>query len=144
MQAPTGERIVEVRTLDALAREHEMDMIDFVKIDVEGAEGAVVHGMRDLLSHARVLQRLLIEVHGEYLERCGSSLKEMYADLRSAGYRGLSVREDLGHRRGQSPTAAAATPAGCCGRSTRAPRSPSSRISSGWRRGPRPEPGPTT
>lgn len=93
MQAPTGERIVEVRTLDDLAREHEMDMIDFVKIDVEGAEGAVVHGMRDLLSHARV-QRLLIEVHGDHLERCGSSLKEMYADLRSAGYRGLSVQED--------------------------------------------------
>jgi hypothetical protein len=83
-----------VRTLDDLAREHELDTIDFVKIDVEGAETAVVHGMRDLLSHARV-QRLLIEVHAEFFERCGGSLRALYADLRSAGYRGLSVREDL-------------------------------------------------
>jgi FkbM family methyltransferase len=94
MQEPTGERIVEVRTLDDLAREHEMDTIDLVKIDIEGAEGAAVQGMRDLLSHLRV-QRLLIEVHVEFLERCGGSLKTMYADLRAAGYRGLSVREDL-------------------------------------------------
>jgi FkbM family methyltransferase len=94
MQEATGEQIVEVRTLDDLAREHELDTIDFVKIDVEGAETAVVHGMRDLLSHARV-QRLLIEVHPEFFERCGGSLRALYADLRSAGYRGLSVREDL-------------------------------------------------
>jgi FkbM family methyltransferase len=94
MQEPTGERIVEVRTLDDLAREHEMDTIDLVKIDIEGAEGAAVQGMRDLLSHLRV-QRLLIEVHVEFLERCGGSLRTMYADLRAAGYRGLSVREDL-------------------------------------------------
>jgi len=93
LQEPTGERIVEVRTLDDLAREHELDSIDLVKIDVEGAEGAAVHGMRDLLSHARV-RRLLIEVHAEFLERGGGSLKTLYEDLRSAGYRGLSVRED--------------------------------------------------
>jgi FkbM family methyltransferase len=94
MQEATGEQIIEVRTLDDLAREHELDTIDFVKIDVEGAETAVVNGMRDLLSHARV-QRLLIEVHAEFFERCGGSLTALYADLRSAGYRGLSVREDL-------------------------------------------------
>jgi FkbM family methyltransferase len=94
LQEPTGERIVEVRTLDDLAREHELDSIDLVKMDVEGAEGAAVHGMRDLLSHARV-RRLLIEIHAEILERGGGSLKMLYEDLRSAGYRGLSVREDL-------------------------------------------------
>jgi FkbM family methyltransferase len=94
LQEPTGERIVEVRTLDDLAREHELDTIDLVKIDIEGGEGAAVHGMRDLLSHARVL-RLLIEVHVEFHERCGGSLKTLYDDLRSAGYRGLSVREDF-------------------------------------------------
>src|SRR5262249_38805379 len=94
LHAPAGDHIVEVRTLDDLAREHELERIDLTKMDIEGAEGAAVRGMRRLLSHARV-RRLLIEVHADLLERGGSSLPALYDDLWSAGYRGLSVREDL-------------------------------------------------
>jgi FkbM family methyltransferase len=94
LQAQVGDRIVEVRTLDDLAREHEMDTIDLVKMDIEGAEGVAVRGMRYLLSQARV-RRLLIEVHVDLLERAGSTLQAMYDDLWAAGYRGLSVQEDL-------------------------------------------------
>jgi FkbM family methyltransferase len=93
LQAQAGDRIVEVRALDDLAREHELDTIDLVKMDIEGSEGAAVRGMRALLSHTRI-RRLLIEVHVDLLERCGSSLQAVYDDLWSAGYRGLSVRED--------------------------------------------------
>ena len=89
-----AERIVEVRTLDDLAREHELDTIDLVKMDVEGAEGAAVRGMRELLAQTRV-RRLLVEVHAEFLERGGGSPRRLYDDLWSAGYHGLSVREDL-------------------------------------------------
>jgi FkbM family methyltransferase len=94
LHAAAGDRIVEVRTLDDLAREHELETIDLVKMDVEGAEGAAVRGMRDLLSQARV-RRLLIEVHVDLLGRGGSSLAALYDDLWAAGYRGLSVREDV-------------------------------------------------
>jgi FkbM family methyltransferase len=93
LRAEASERIVDVRTLDDLAREHELDTIDLVKMDIEGAEGAAVRGMRELLAQTRV-RRLLVEVHAEFLERCGGSLRTLYDDLRSAGYRGLSVRED--------------------------------------------------
>ena len=70
--------------------------IDLVKIDVEGAEGAVVHGMRDLLSHARV-QRLLIEVHGEFLERVRQLAQD---DVRRSALRRLPRSE----RAGRPPT----------------------------------------
>jgi FkbM family methyltransferase len=93
LREPTGERIVEVRALDDLARELELEAIDLVKIDVEGAEGAVVRGMRELLSRGRV-RRLLLEVHVDQLARGGTSLPALYEDLWSAGFRGLSVRED--------------------------------------------------
>jgi FkbM family methyltransferase len=93
MHEQTGERIVEVRTLDDLAREHELDTIDLVKMDIEGGEAAAVRGMRGLLSHARV-RWLLLEVHQDLLARGGGSLSALYDDLWSAGYRGLSVRED--------------------------------------------------
>ena len=93
LREPTGERIVEVRALDDLARELELDAIDLVKIDVEGAEAAVVRGLRELLTRGRV-RRLLLEVHVAQLERGGSSLPALYEDLWSAGLRGLSVRED--------------------------------------------------
>jgi FkbM family methyltransferase len=93
LREPTGERIVEVRALDDLARELELDAIDLVKIDVEGAEGAVVRGMRELLTRGRV-RRLLVEISADQLERGGTSLPALYDDLWSAGYRGLSVRED--------------------------------------------------
>jgi hypothetical protein len=114
MQAPTGERIVEVRTLDDLAREHEMDMIDFVKIDVEGAEGAVVHGMRDLLSHS---------ARAATAHRSARRISRADAEARSrrctpicapAGLSGSERAEDR-------PTVRAiaygrrVTPAGCCG-----------------------------
>jgi len=41
-------------TLDAYASEHALDRVDFVKIDVEGAELSVFEGARGLLDAARI------------------------------------------------------------------------------------------
>lgn len=41
---PFVEREVEIRTLTAILAEHEVGHIDFLKIDVEGLEGAVIRG----------------------------------------------------------------------------------------------------
>jgi len=55
---------VETRTIDSLLREIGVKKVDWVKIDVEGAEVEVLEGMREVLRENKKL-RMLIEVHGE-------------------------------------------------------------------------------
>jgi len=55
---------VETRTIDSLLREIGVEKVDWVKIDVEGAEVEVLEGMREVLRKNKKL-RMLIEVHGE-------------------------------------------------------------------------------
>ena len=45
--------VVPVTTLDALLAEHAIDTIDFVKLDVEGAELRVLHGAAETLKRAQ-------------------------------------------------------------------------------------------
>jgi FkbM family methyltransferase len=51
---PIATQEVEVSTLDALAEKFDLNFIEFVKIDVEGHELAVLHGARALLSAHRI------------------------------------------------------------------------------------------
>ncbi len=72
---------VEARTLDSIAREFELDHIEFVKIDIEGAEKFLVPASGGFLTKYR--PRLLIE--GHMVE--GVSTIEPIADyLRSIDY----------------------------------------------------------
>lgn len=72
---------VEARTLDSLAREFGLDHVEFVKIDIEGAEKFLVPASGGFLT--KYLPRLLIECH--LVE--GVSTIEPIADyLRGIGY----------------------------------------------------------
>ena len=53
---------VDAVTLDDYARQNGIAKIDFVKMDVEGAEAVVLSGMRAILRQHKPL--LLIEIHG--------------------------------------------------------------------------------
>jgi FkbM family methyltransferase len=58
-----GQRLlVPALPLDEVLERFAIRPPDFVKIDVEGAEGAVIHGMGELLARRRPL--LLVEIHG--------------------------------------------------------------------------------
>jgi FkbM family methyltransferase len=78
-QAQGGRVIsVECRTLDAVTAEHRLEP-DFIKIDVEGFEYAVLGGARHVLEHYR--PRIVLEANpGDPVERTG-------AILASHGYR---------------------------------------------------------
>jgi FkbM family methyltransferase len=63
-ERPTKRIAVRALTLDSLLSQLGLDRVDFVKIDVEGAESVVLEGMSDILVHYR--PRVLLELHGNY------------------------------------------------------------------------------
>ncbi|MBS0221761.1 MAG: FkbM family methyltransferase [Proteobacteria bacterium] len=76
---------VTVETLDTLAERLELQRIDVLKIDVEGAELKLLAGGRSLLSQQRPI--LLIEANDEALKRQGASAAALVELLLSLDYR---------------------------------------------------------
>lgn len=76
---------VQVRTLDACAREWAVERIDLLKIDVEGHEPKVFRGAAQLLAERRI-RAILCEFNDFWLTRAGSSAAELYAELRRFGF----------------------------------------------------------
>ena len=72
---------VTVKTLDKVAAELELDRIDFVKIDVEGAEASVVAGARDILRTMRPV--MLLEINDGALCAQGVSAEAFLANLQA-------------------------------------------------------------
>lgn len=74
--ANSGEEITCV-SMSALIEEFDLGIIDLLKCDVEGAEREIFASCSPWIGQVR---NLLVEVHPPY------SLKELYADLKSAGW----------------------------------------------------------
>jgi FkbM family methyltransferase len=73
---------VSVETLDAVVARLGLGRVDFVKIDVEGAEASVIAGASSLLTTMRPL--LLIEVNDKALRAQGHCADTLIATLRGA------------------------------------------------------------
>lgn len=55
---------VNTRTIDSILREYSIETVDWIKIDVEGAEVEVLEGMRSVIEKHPTL-KIFVEVHGE-------------------------------------------------------------------------------
>jgi hypothetical protein len=75
---------VKCQTLDSYCSEHGIQQIDFIKIDVEGAEKFVLEGAKDMLQSHRI-KAGIFEV-GETLSDAGTSTEEVCALLENYGY----------------------------------------------------------
>ena len=63
-RAKIGNTIVNLNTLDdLLIKQHGISEVNWIKIDVEGAELEVLKGAHDILSNSKRI-KLLIEIHG--------------------------------------------------------------------------------
>ncbi|MCC7417780.1 MAG: FkbM family methyltransferase [Acidobacteria bacterium] len=78
-------RPIDCVTLDDYAAARRLDRVDFIKIDVEGWELAVLRGgPRTLALHAPTI---VFEYDPAYVARCGGSADELTTCLTNAGYR---------------------------------------------------------
>jgi FkbM family methyltransferase len=75
---------VPMVVFDRYAEAHGIGAIDFIKMDVEGAEYDILSGMRRLLQRYHPI--LIIELHPLGLPRFGHSLAETWALLEGFGY----------------------------------------------------------
>jgi FkbM family methyltransferase len=82
-----------IRKLDTYADQSKLSRIDFIKIDVDGNECAVLRGAQRVL--ARHQPKMLMEFMPYGLEESGHSLKELMELLKSNGYAIFSVPQLL-------------------------------------------------
>jgi FkbM family methyltransferase len=81
---------VPVRTLDDCVREWQIDRIDLMKIDVEGAEPLVVAGGADVLARG-VVRHAMIEVNGPRLTEEGTGPAGLARALEDLGFMPASL-----------------------------------------------------
>lgn len=82
-QTPWPAIEVPVRRLSSIMRDLGHDRIDLLKMDIEGAEYAV---LKDLLASAIPVRQLLVEFHHRWPEIGVDKTKEAIRDLNSVGY----------------------------------------------------------
>lgn len=77
---------VRAERLESLAAAHALERIDYLKIDAEGAEPAVVRGLGRLLDRAKV-DHIQFEVSTKTIEGMGDSARSIFDELLRRNYR---------------------------------------------------------
>jgi len=80
----TGGSQVAVTTLDDFCFDHNIDRIDFIKIDIEGYEERLLAGGVDTFRRHQPL--VMIELDPPKLLRAGSSVEKLVTQLHQFGY----------------------------------------------------------
>jgi len=95
---PVAKQKVTGVTLDAFCAAHDIATIDFIKVDVEGAEPEVFKGAARLLS-THAIRRMVFEVSREPLKGMGYAIRDVIRPLSDAGYvlRHLNADGTLAH-----------------------------------------------
>lgn len=86
--------VVEAAPLDELLTPNEAMQARLVKIDVEGAEAAVIAGADSLLKRSRQDCEFLVEIHPEMLSRLGRCAEDVLQPFRAAGYHAYVLEND--------------------------------------------------
>ena len=80
---------VAAQTLDEYLEAHNIEHVDFVKIDVEGFEPAVISGAAGSIRSGKIAA-ILYESSGPWLRRVGTTPEDLYGFLKSLGMRSIN------------------------------------------------------
>lgn len=86
---------VTIVTLDRFVTDHKIDKIDFIKIDIQGAEGLLLQGATETLT--RFSPFLMIEIAPDDLAQAGWSPALIFKQLHLLGYRSFSELDSKGN-----------------------------------------------
>ena len=90
---------VAASPIDDILDRAGIEQVDLLKMDIEGAEGRALTGLRRALADRRI-KFLVLEVHPEYLRGQGTSPEQIVTDLRGYGYRAWKIdHSPSAHRR---------------------------------------------
>jgi FkbM family methyltransferase len=89
----SGEAAIDVPAVTLDAALADFGEPDFIKIDAQGAEGAILRGASKTLGSAR-LSRVMLELWPFGLANCGSSTDEVLRALEGHGFTGARVKKD--------------------------------------------------
>jgi FkbM family methyltransferase len=82
-----------VITLDAFCAERGVERVDFIRMDIEGAELMALAGARQILDRDR--PHVLIEIHPQMLQaRFGATAEQVVEVFRTRGYRMFALNGD--------------------------------------------------
>ncbi len=85
---------VEAAPLDTLLAPDEIAKARLIKVDVEGAEAAVVAGMRSLLTQGRSDREFIVEIHPDRLARLGRTVDDVIKPFLDAGFHAYFIEND--------------------------------------------------
>ncbi len=92
---PVGQESVSTVAIDRFCQDRSIQQIDYLKVDVEGAELEVLMGCTDLLKQ-RAIKIIQFEISRPMIQGMGRDSDEVFKHLRSYGYTCHPMAED-GH-----------------------------------------------
>lgn len=90
----TADGMVEAAPLADILEAGELARARLLKIDVEGAEAAVLRGLVPMLGRMRADLELIVEFHPQYLTQPGQSAEDLVKLLRGAGFHAARLEND--------------------------------------------------
>jgi FkbM family methyltransferase len=85
---------VEAASLAEILQPHEISNARLIKLDIEGAEGAVLPGLMTLLKSGRPDLELIVEFHPQYLTEPGKGVMDLLELVCASGFHAYRMEND--------------------------------------------------
>lgn len=84
---------IEVISIDDLAKEYNLNRIDFIKLDAEGAEYSVLKGSTGVIDNSH--PKILLALHPKSIKNFGNTLSEIWDFVVSKKYRVIYKNDEI-------------------------------------------------